>query len=248
MPRLEGAVAVWRLSPQRRRRLKAMDRQLLPVLAGGGALAALGWLCLRSDEHPAEPTSAKALQPPLATEALPPLANEVQRQRDYKKGELWTAAQAGNESVVRDLLRRGADPNDADEGNRAALAHAAANGREGCVTALLEGKADVNRSNKWDETPLYKASYAGHQGCVTLLLTAGADPSRFNVNGRTPLMAAAWDGRSDMCTQLLLAGADPNAKSQFTKKKAKHGDTALYWAQTNGHDDCVAVLLAAGAK
>ena len=110
-----------------------MDRQraLLPALAGGGALVTLSYCYLR----------------PAALRAPPPLIDEPeekQRQRERqgeqaqaKTGELCTAAQAGDVSLVRDLLMSGADPNDAGEGNRAALAHAAANGREGCVTALL---------------------------------------------------------------------------------------------------------------
>ena len=82
---------------------------------------------------------------------------------------------------------------------------------------------------------------------TTLLLAAGADPNRSNINGRTALMAAAWDGRCEMCLQLLKAGADPVATSQFKKRNSHKGDTALYWAQANGHEECAAVLQAVGA-
>ena len=47
--------------PAGRRCFDAMDRQLLPALAGGGALAALGWLCLRSDEQPAGMAAAETM-------------------------------------------------------------------------------------------------------------------------------------------------------------------------------------------
>lgn len=205
------------------------DHQTRCLLAlfvcGGGALVLGARLC--------------AIMPP-------PIAQPATSQR-VQKGELLVAAAGGREFTVRQLLAHGADPNDVDSGSRAALAHAAANGHENCAAVLLEAGAEIDSENKWDETPLYKAAYGGHQACVSLLLAAGADANRSNTNGRTPLMAAAWDGHCAICSELLKAGADPGIKSQFKKRNSQQGDTALYWAQANGHDDCVAVLRAAGA-
>lgn len=222
----------------------------VPLLGSAGGVLMLGGLLYKckatSADTCANNNGSVKTASKTSSEVDAAISAPVQRE-DIRKGALWMAAAAGLESTVRELLTHGADPDDADGGSRAALAHAAASGHHACVAVLLEEGAEVNRENQWDETALYKAAYGGHEACVALLLAAGANPNRSNINGRTPLMAAAWDGHREMCSQLLNAGADPNIKSQFKKRNSQEGDTAVYWARANGHEECVAVLRAAGA-
>ena len=110
---------------------------------------------------------------------------------------LVAAARDGNAAAVREIVRRGADPN-APHGslNWTPLMHAIYANRIGAVKALLDSGADVNRTFDFESeprtkqtnvTPLMMASAYGYTPIVELLLRRGADPARVDGDGNRAL-------------------------------------------------------------
>jgi hypothetical protein len=111
---------------------------------------------------------------------------EVSGPGQYGVEYLTRAAGAGDDRLVRSLLRQGVNVNAYDSHGTTAL-HAAAGGRqERVVQLLLQQKADVlARRDYCAETPLMDAAVAGHGEIVKLLLANGANPKQENCDGAT---------------------------------------------------------------
>ena len=99
------------------------------------------------------------------------------------------AAQKGHETVVRALIKAGADINNADDDGVTPLYMAVQNGHEAVVRVLIELSADVNKARDTGETPLCIAAHNGYETVVRALIEAGADVNKAR-NGATPLSAA----------------------------------------------------------
>jgi ankyrin repeat protein len=129
---------------------------------------------------------------------------------------LLSAAEAGNVTAVRSLLKRGASPNSANsDGNTiTALMLAARGGHSSVVRLLLEAGADVNAtatvpggvsSGNTGLTALMEASASGDPTTVELLLVHKADPaakSTFVVNDSTGATNAAG------CSPVIMQAAN----------------------------------------
>lgn len=90
---------------------------------------------------------------------------------------LGGAASWGDDTVVRQLLSKGASPNDLlhffghqDRGGYAPLWSAAANGHATCVRALLNNSADISWSRANGDTAVHVAARDGHREAVRELL------------------------------------------------------------------------------
>jgi ankyrin repeat protein len=110
---------------------------------------------------------------------------------------LVAAACDGNAAAVREIVKRGADPN-AKYGslNWTPLMHAIHMNQIGSVEALLDSGADVNRTGDYETeprtkqlgvTPLMMAAGYGYTSIVELLLRRGADPARADGDGNRAL-------------------------------------------------------------
>ena len=139
--------------------------------------------------------------------------------------ELIAAAQRANLSVVRRLLKRGADARARDFSNGETALHAvcAANAnqtsertRVAVVQELLNSGAQPNVRGRYDWTPLHYACWRNHPEIVALLLRAGADPEARTAR-RTP---------SSMPSGIASTS----------------GDTARDQAQKAGHTACVMAI------
>jgi ankyrin repeat protein len=153
------------------------------------------------------------------------------------------AAMAGNTTLVRDLLRDGADVNTPQGDGMTALHWAALNGDEGLTSMLLYAGANPRATTRLGgHTPLHLASHRGQAAVARLLVKAGADPGAPTSTGATPLMLGAASGRAEMVATLLDAGADPNVT------ESAHGETALMFAAALDRADVVRLLLRRGAR
>jgi len=94
----------------------------------------------------------------------------------------------GHRDVVRLLIDRGADVNQAAENAlRVAPAHAAAARRDAVTLAmLLAAGANPNAVQQKGFTPLHTAASEGQRAMVELLLSHGADPRIRCADGRLP--------------------------------------------------------------
>jgi len=187
---------------------------------------------------------------------------------------MFEAVRRGDVECVRELLRRGVNPNVRD-GDPVTLFNIGAYLKKGraeieeggggyCVTGetplhvaaekghveiarlLLEHGADPNARDMYGVTPLHLATYWGHLDVVKLLLEHGADPNaKEKLGGETPLYWAVQHKRTDIAKLLLKHGADPNNRS---KRSIEDGRAVLHWAVRTGDVDLIRLLLEKGAN
>jgi hypothetical protein len=164
----------------------------------------------------------------------------------------------GDAAALAAALAAGAEVDAQDELGVAPLLSAATDGREALVAVLLAAGADVELSWQSGDTPLLEAARGGHAAVVARLLGAGAAVDRRNARGDgarlTPLHEAARAGHAAAVEVLLAGGADAEAVVVEEEEEgagysgAASGDrTALSIARQLGHDEVVALLLAAVA-
>ena len=139
--------------------------------------------------------------------------------------------------LVSQLLRDGADPNEAGHSSARPLQGSVQNGLSNDVLhALIQAGADVNGTDAGGHTALMAAAEQGWgpQERLDMLIDAGADVNAQDENGLTALMQVARAGISvEHARALLNAGADPNIKVPDTARKTPGilpGDTALDFA------------------
>jgi cytohesin len=156
--------------------------------------------------------------------------------------ELFEAVGDGNAAKVRELLKRGANPNAKNEHGWTPLHRAAYRGHADVARLLLEHGADANAKSKdsFFPTPLHLAAAVGHVDVTKLLLEHGADANAKNKYGYTPLHFAANKGHAEVARLLLEYGANVNAKE-------KDGFTPLHFAAAFGYAVVARLLLEHGA-
>ncbi|XP_026475160.1 ankyrin-3-like [Ctenocephalides felis] len=116
---------------------------------------------------------------------------------------LHLAAKDGHLEVVRELLRRNADPDAATRKGNTALHIASLAGQEEVVRVLVQAGASVNVQSQNGFTPLYMAAQENHDGCVKYLLAKGANQTLATEDGFTPLAVAMQQGHDRVVAVLL---------------------------------------------
>ncbi|KAL8790515.1 MAG: hypothetical protein Q9195_006346 [Heterodermia aff. obscurata] len=159
---------------------------------------------------------------------------------------LQLGVQSGSLSIVKNLLKHGANVVQDENETLHPLILASKHGNSAIVKQLLDFGAPVNihakKRTTWahvlveDASPMHAAVAGGHLDLVKILLSQGADMET-NVEGSgTPLTLAASWGRADIVRLLLAAGANTI------------DGTALYAAVREGRIEIAQELLAAGSK
>lgn len=110
---------------------------------------------------------------------------------------LIVAAREGDGPAIRELVKRGSDPNAAYGAlNWTPLMHAISRNQIESVKALLDSGADVNKTGDYETeprtkqlrvTPLMMAAGFGYTPIVELLLRRGADPAPADGDGNRAL-------------------------------------------------------------
>jgi ankyrin repeat protein len=140
-------------------------------------------------------------------------------------------AARGKPRKVRELLRKGVDPNGTAKDGRTALHWASQEGQLAVVRELLAHGAAVDAQDKLGFTPLTIAAGEGHYHVARELLKAGASArvtARADAD-RTPLHAASvWDRRA--IVRLLVGRSDAEINARDSE-----GKTALAHAIENGN-------------
>ena len=175
---------------------------------------------------------------------------------------LMLAAQAGDEVLVNELIRRGVDVNKTDRCLNTALIFALNNtgatgsrdDRRKVVLLLIKQKEAVSPQNSICSLSTAIKNNWG-KDLIEAMLAAGAP-----VNGNpppqvwpypenpTPLMAAADTGNEKIAELLLKNGADPNTRQDNgSMATLDRGTTALMYAITKRHIDVARLLIENGA-
>uniref|UniRef100_K4A3D9 Potassium channel n=1 Tax=Setaria italica TaxID=4555 RepID=K4A3D9_SETIT len=153
---------------------------------------------------------------------------------------LCYAASKGDDFLMRQLLKRGVDPNESDNYWHTALHVAASGGHEQCVRLLLEHGADPNARDAQGRVPLWEALSRRHHAAAQLLADAGADLS----SGDAALYAraAVEAGDAALVEDVARHGVDVAAAACWDD-----GATALHRAVLQGNAGMVRALLERGA-
>ena len=157
------------------------------------------------------------------------------------------AAQNGQVDTVEFLLKKGANPNEADSWDYTPLLWVLGQNRNDVnaetrvrlLKILLENGADPNlRSSSGFWTPLIQAADLGEVEFAKILLAAGADVTETNKEGSTPLHFAS---NAEIVKLLIAAGANPNARTK-PSTGGETGETPADSALRFGHFDALKVL------
>lgn len=129
--------------------------------------------------------------------------------RDERQGHaLVHAARAGQDELVQELVRRGAELDRGGDDGFTALGAAAFAGRRSTVRLLLRAGADPERWGASGQTALHLAAAAGRIDVIDEMLRARVDPELLNRQRESALDVAAAAGRDAAMDRLLAAGAD----------------------------------------
>jgi len=160
-----------------------------------------------------------------------------------QKGSLASLIQAGDRKVALEMIRAGADVNQAQPDGTRPIHWAVYRVDYELLDVLIAKKAKVDVANEFGSTPLAEAAKLGDVHMVKALLGAGARPDTPNQDGETALMLAIKTGELPVVEILIQAGANVNARETF------HRQTALMWAATapKNAGEMVKVLLSKGA-
>lgn len=187
---------------------------------------------------------------------------------------LHVAAMSGRKEVMASCTKNGANVRATDVYGRTALHYTTMSGFSDCVSFLLVEGADIESRDHDGFSPLIYAIVDGHAPCVAILLDAGADIEPSHEADHIPLSLACHCGHTDIALMLYHRGAKniPNAETLYPLHiVARQGHeelcrllsrnpeavdvpdkynswTPLFWAASDGHAECVRILIAAGAK
>ncbi len=121
---------------------------------------------------------------------------------------LVLAARQGQDELLRELLRRGADVNRLGEDGFSALGAAAYEGRISTVRLLLRASADPKRLGASGQAPLHLAAQAGQLGALQELLRSHPDVELLNRQRESAIDVAAAAGQQAVMDLLIERGAD----------------------------------------
>lgn len=152
--------------------------------------------------------------------------------------DYFIAIRNDNISTLGDLLRRGFDPNTADEKGQPGLTIAMQEHSLKAARLLLaQPGLKIDALNLVNESALMTAALKGDAEGVKLLLERGA---AINQTGWSPLHYAASGPEPEIVRTLLERGAEVDAVSP-------NGTTPLMMAAQYGSEDSVKLLLDRGA-
>ena len=134
----------------------------------------------------------------------PPSLSQEEMERLY-----YDAIREGQDEVLAEFLRQGADPNRPDGRGFPPIILASYNGHAGAVELLLAAGAAVDARDTTQATALAGVAFKDELAIARRLIDAGAAVDAANDMGRTPLMFAVMFGRRAMVDLLLEAGASP---------------------------------------
>jgi ankyrin repeat protein len=122
-------------------------------------------------------------------------------------GPLVLAAAAGQDEIVRELLKRGAELNARGEGGQTALGASALNGHRSTLRLLLRAGADPYRFNAAGQAPLHLAAITGRIDVMADLLKWGVRVQFPNKELKTAVELASASRHQSAMDWLLDNGA-----------------------------------------
>ena len=123
---------------------------------------------------------------------------------------LVLAARSGQDELVRELIKRGANTERVGEDGFTALGAAAFAGHHGTVRLMLRAGVDPRRWGSTGQSALHLAAMTGQVPVLDELLRAGLQTELLNRLRESALDVAAAAGQQDAMERLIKAGANLN--------------------------------------
>lgn len=139
---------------------------------------------------------------------------------------LLSNAPAANITIIKSILKKGANINAKNEIGDTPLHLAIIHANEEVVKFLLNNGADFELANNKGLRSLHMAAYFGRENIVKLLLDKKAQINVLDQDNTTPLHYAAYFGHKNVIELLLKSGA-------YSQPKNKYGTPGKY-AMLNG--------------
>ena len=127
-----------------------------------------------------------------------------------KPGQLATAIQEGKRAAALEMIRAGADVNEAQPDGTRPIHWAVYRVDYDVLDALIAKKAKVDVTNEFGSTPLAEATKQGDARMVKTLRAAGSGTEGANADGQTALMIAIKIGDRPIFNMLIDGGAKVN--------------------------------------
>jgi ankyrin repeat protein len=158
-------------------------------------------------------------------------------------GKLATLIEEGKRAAAFEMIRSGADVNEAQLDGTRPVHWAVYRVDYDLMAALIAKKAKVDVANEFGYTPLSEAVKQGDARMVKMLMDAGSGTEGANDDGQTALMIAIKNGDLPIFQMLIDAGAKINVVEKVQDQ------TPLMWAAaaTRNAPEMVRVLIAKGA-
>ena len=140
------------------------------------------------------------------------------------RGTLARLIQRGDRKAALDMIRAGADVNEAQPDGTRPIHWAVFKVDYELLDLLIARKAKADVTNEFGDTPLAEAVKVADRRMVKTLLDAGASVESPNLDGETALMLAIKTGSLPVVQLLLGAGANVNPVER------EHKQTPLMYA------------------
>ena len=161
-----------------------------------------------------------------------------------QQGKLAGLIQTGDRKAALDMIRSGADVNEAQPDGTRPLHWAVYRVDYELMDALIAKKAKADVRNELGSTPLVEAVKLGDARMVKMLLDAGSGPEGANEDGQSALMLAIKNGDLATVQMLVNAGANVNVVEKVQDQ------TPIMWAASASQnaEEMVKLLLSKGAN
>ncbi|KAI1320269.1 phosphate system positive regulatory protein pho81 [Mortierella claussenii] len=160
----------------------------------------------------------------------------------YGRRPLHYVSMHGYADCATYLLSLGSCMSATDHDGCRPLIYSVMNGHTKCVEIFLANNADIEASKEGDPIPLSLACHYGHEDIAMMLIDRGANLLASNADGLEPLHITCREGHTRLAKTLTTRGA---RLDQIDKYMCW---TPLFYAASEGHVDCVKILLEAGCS
>ncbi|KAF9917759.1 phosphate system positive regulatory protein pho81 [Linnemannia zychae] len=160
----------------------------------------------------------------------------------YGRRPLHYVSMYGHADCATYLLSMKASMEATDHDGFRPLIYSIMNGHTKCVEIFLANNVEIEASQEGDPIPLSLACHYGHEDIAMMLIDRGANVIACNADGLEPLHITCREGHTRLAKTLTTRGARLDQEDKYMCW------TPLFYAASEGHVECVKILLEAGCN